>query len=186
MWYGLTQRPGWEHSGFFSSRSPSKYQERSWHKRYNIQEHWRLDEAQSNTIYVPVLSSGIALNKITMTRSSRQTFTEKHKSIFNLKSFKEQTLSACRKQSIRRIFPFWSGLERTHIDCRLPVMLWTKSSRHSCVMSLRNFPSRRDAHFCLTSGFSFWKVNLDKFLNVQDDMTSLSYLKFIFAMPLFL
>lgn len=43
MWYGLTQRPGWRHSWLFSSLSPS------------------------------VLSRGIALNRITITRSSRHT-----------------------------------------------------------------------------------------------------------------
>jgi len=36
----------------------------------------------------------------------------------------------------------------------LPVMLSTKSSRHSCAMSFLNLPSKRDAHFCFTSGFS--------------------------------
>ena len=56
---------------------------------------------------------------------------------------------------MRLILPFWSGLERTHMAGFLPVMLKTKSSRHSCVMSLRSLPSRRLAHFCFTSGFSF-------------------------------
>ena len=49
MWYGLTQSPGWRQSGDFSSLSPS------------------------------VLSSGTALNRMTWTRSSRQTWGNKFK-----------------------------------------------------------------------------------------------------------
>lgn len=44
MWYGFTHKPGCKQSGFFSKRSPS------------------------------VLSSGIALNNITITRSKRHTY----------------------------------------------------------------------------------------------------------------
>ena len=107
MWCGLTQRLGCTQLRAFSSLSPS------------------------------VLSRGMALKRITMTRSSRH------------------TLSACRRQSIRRILPFWSGLLRTHTAGPLPVMLSTKSSRHSCVMSFRSLASSREAHFCFTSAFSF-------------------------------
>ncbi len=64
------------------------------------------------------------------------------------------TLSACLRQSIRLILPFWSGLERTHMAGFFPVMERTKSSRHSWAMSFRSFPSRRLAHFCFTSSFS--------------------------------
>lgn len=73
-----------------------------------------------------------------------------------------RTLSACRKQSMRLIFPFWSGFDKTHIDWRFPVILSTKSSLHSCVMSFRSLPNNREAHFCFTSAFSFciqWKVH---------------------------
>ena len=49
MWYGLTQSPGWRQSGDFSSLSPS------------------------------VLSSGTALNRMTWTRSNRQTWRNKFK-----------------------------------------------------------------------------------------------------------
>ena len=65
-----------------------------------------------------------------------------------------QTLSACRRQSMRRILPFWSGLERTQTGARRPLTHSTKSSRLSATMSLRNFASRRDAHFCFTSAVS--------------------------------
>ena len=67
------------------------------------------------------------------------------------------TLSACLRQSILRIFPFWSGFDRTHMAGFLPVMERTKSSRHSWAISFRSFPSRREAHFCFTSTFSAWK-----------------------------
>lgn len=78
-----------------------------------------------------------------------------------------RTLSACLRQSMRLILPFWSGLDRTHMAGFLPVMLSTKSSRHSCVMSLRSLPSRRLAHFCFTSGFSFYKTqNISWFRNI--------------------
>lgn len=116
MWYGFTQRPGCRHSGFFSKRSPS------------------------------VLSNGMALNRITITRSRRQ------------------TLSACLKQSIRRILPFWSGFDRTQMDFRLPIIDWTKSSRLSCVISFLSLPKRRDAHFCFTSVFSFCKLHKYKII----------------------
>lgn len=112
MWCGLTHRFDLWQSGDFSSLSPS------------------------------VLSSGIALKRITMTRSKRQ------------------TLSAWRRQSMRRILPFWSGLLRTQIGGRLPVTLRTKSSRCSCAMSLRSFARRRDAHFCFTSAFSFCQTQV--------------------------
>ena len=69
------------------------------------------------------------------------------------------TLSACLRQSILRIFPFWSGFDRTHMAGFLPVMERTKSSRHSWAISFRSFPSRREAHFCFTSTFSAWKKN---------------------------
>lgn len=69
------------------------------------------------------------------------------------------TLSACLRQSILRIFPFWSGFDRTHMAGFLPVMESTKSSRHSWAMSFRNFPRRREAHFCFTSTFSACKEN---------------------------
>lgn len=49
MWYGFTHKPGWAHSAAFSNLSPS------------------------------VLSNGIALNKITITRSNLQTCKEKNK-----------------------------------------------------------------------------------------------------------
>ena len=68
------------------------------------------------------------------------------------------TLSAWRKQSILRIFPFWSGLERTHIAGFFPVMERTKSSLHSWAMSFLSFPRSREAHFCFTSGFSAYKM----------------------------
>ena len=67
------------------------------------------------------------------------------------------TLSACLRQSILLIFPFWSGLDKTHIAGFFPVIDKTKSSRHSWAMSLRSFPSNLLAHFCLTSAFSDWK-----------------------------
>ena len=110
IWCGLTHRFGCKQSCDFSSLSPS------------------------------VLSRGIALNNITITKSKRQ------------------TLSACLRQSILRILPFWSGLLSTQIGGRLPVTLKTKSSRHSWLMSFRSFARRRDAHFCFTSGFSFWQT----------------------------
>lgn len=106
MWWGWTQSPGLEHCGDFTRRSPS------------------------------VLSSGIPLNKITITRSNLQ------------------TLSAWRRQSILRILPFWSGLERTQHGGFFPVTVSTKSSRYSGRISFRNLARSRDAHFCLTSGFS--------------------------------
>jgi len=113
IWYGLTQSCGLVHSTDFSSLSLS------------------------------VLSSGIALNRITITRSSRQ------------------TLSAWRRQSIRRIFPFWSGFERTQsVVAALPVLIHCmKPSRHSWVMSFRNFASRRIAHFWRTSTASLCEHN---------------------------
>lgn len=77
------------------------------------------------------------------------------------------TLSACRKQSILLILPFWSGLDRTHMAGFLPVMLSTKSSLHSCVMSFRNFPNSRDAHFCFTSTFSFWNKTIRLKISLQ-------------------
>jgi len=70
------------------------------------------------------------------------------------------TLSACLRQSILLIFPFWSGFERTHMAGFLPVMERTKSSRHSWAMSFRNLPNSREAHFCLTSGFSAYEKNI--------------------------
>lgn len=108
MWCGFTQRVGCEQIGDFSKRSPS------------------------------VDSNGMALNRITITRSSRQ------------------TLSACLKQSMRRILPFWSGLLKMHWICFLPVIPSTNSSRNSCDISLRNFPSNLEAHFCLASKPSHW------------------------------
>ena len=108
---GFTQRFGCRQSGDFSKRSPS------------------------------VLSNGIALNRITITKSKRH------------------TLSACRRQSMRRIFPFWSGFESTQTGGRFPVILMTKSSRHSWVISFRSFAKSREAHFCLISAFSFWNKN---------------------------
>ncbi|MEE6527288.1 hypothetical protein FKM82_028562 [Ascaphus truei] len=77
------------------------------------------------------------LNRMTITRSSLQ------------------TLSACRRQSILLIFPFWSGLDSTQVAAFLPVIDSTKSSRNSGRMSLRSLASRREAHFCFTSAFSF-------------------------------
>lgn len=68
----------------------------------------------------------------------------------------KHTLSAWRRQSIRLILPFWSGLDSTHMAGFLPVMLSTKSSLHSCVMSFLSLPNSLDAHFCFTSTFSFW------------------------------
>ena len=106
MWYGLTQSIGWEHSVDFSSLSLS------------------------------VLSSGIALNRITITRSRRQ------------------TLSAWRRQSIRRIFPFWSGFEMTHsVFAAIPPVLMhcMKPSRQSCTISFCSFASNCIAHFWRTS-----------------------------------
>ena len=44
----------------------------------------------------------------------------------------------------------------------LPVIESTKSSLHSWAMSLRSFPSSRDAHFCFTSGFSAWSKGGEK------------------------
>ena len=67
-----------------------------------------------------------------------------------------QTLSACLRQSILLIFPFWSGLDRTHIAGFFPVIDNTKSSRHSWAMSFLSFPSSLLAHFCFTSDFSAW------------------------------
>lgn len=66
------------------------------------------------------------------------------------------TLSACLKQSILLILPFWSGLLSTQLTLFLPVIPRTKSSLHSWVMSFLNFPNRRDAHFCFTSSLSFY------------------------------
>jgi len=111
MWYGLTQSAGCVHSSDFSNRSLS------------------------------VLSSGIALKSITITRSRRQ------------------TLSACRRQSMRRIFPFWSGFERTQsVAAVLPRFTHSmKPSRHSCLMSFRSFASSRIAHFWRISTNSVWK-----------------------------
>ena len=68
----------------------------------------------------------------------------------------QQTLSACLKQSIRLILPFWSGFDKTQTVGLFPVILKTKSSRHSCVMSFLNFPNSLEAHFCFTSAFSFY------------------------------
>lgn len=72
---------------------------------------------------------------------------------------RRHTLSACLKQSILLIFPFWSGFDRMQDMLFFPVIPYTKSSRHSCVMSFLSFPSKREAHFCFTSIFSFchWK-----------------------------
>ena len=106
MWCGWTHRPGLVHCGDLTSRSPS------------------------------VLSRGLPLNRMTITRSSRH------------------TLSAWRRQSMRRILPFWSGLDSTQQGGFFPVMVSTKSSRNSGRMSLRSLASRREAHFCLISGFS--------------------------------
>ena len=72
------------------------------------------------------------------------------------------TLSACRKQSIRLILPFWSGFDRTHMAGFFPVIESTKSSRHSWAMSFRSFPRSREAHFCFTSGFSACKASKDQ------------------------
>jgi len=114
MWYGLTHSVGWQHSADFSNRSLS------------------------------VLSSGIALNRIIITRSSRH------------------TLSAWRRQSMRRIFPFWSGFERTQTVAAVLALSThcMKSSRHSCLMSFRNFASRRVAHLWRTSTDSLCKWNI--------------------------
>ena len=73
-----------------------------------------------------------------------------------------RTLSACRKQSIRLILPFWSGFDRTHMAGFFPVIESTKSSRHSWAMSFRSFPRSREAHFCFTSGFSACKASKDQ------------------------
>lgn len=86
-----------------------------------------------------VLSNGMPRNKITITKSSLH------------------TLSAWRRQSIRLIFPFWSGLEITqrHEEPGLfPTTDITKSSLHSCRMSFRSFAKSLEAHFCFTSGAS--------------------------------
>ena len=140
----MTQSPGWRQSGDFSNLSPS------------------------------VLSKGTALNKITCTKSNLQTWKKSYynsllvlyEKILNysflsiLIVFLEcqtLTLSACRRQSILRILPFWSGFESTHIAGFFPVIDRTKSSRHSWAMSFRNFPNSLDAHFCFTSGFSAYK-----------------------------
>lgn len=91
---------------------------------------------------------------------------------------------------MRLIFPFWSGFDKTHIDWRFPVILSTKSSLHSCVMSFRNLPSKREAHFCFTSAFSFYDENKcmslilhhQKFTNPFESI----YLQFIFTVFLLL
>lgn len=120
MWCGLTQSVPLWHSIDFSRRSPS------------------------------VLSSGMALNRITMTKSSLH------------------TLSACLKQSMRLILPFWSGFDRTHVGALFPVILNTKSSRYSCLMSFLNLASSLEAHFDFTSCFSFYKQNY-KMTNTRND-----------------
>ena len=81
------------------------------------------------------------------------------------------TLSACLRQSILLIFPFWSGFESTHMAGFFPVMDSTKSSLHSWAMSFRSFPNNRLAHFCFTSAFSALKnefynkgVEMSKFI----------------------
>lgn len=81
-------------------------------------------------------SSGKAWKSIAMTRSSRH------------------TLSACRRQSIRRIFPFWSGVERTQQGRICPVTALSRYSRCSGRISLRNLARSCEAHFLLTSGSS--------------------------------
>ena len=129
MWWGWTQSPGLEHCGDFTRRSPS------------------------------VLSSGIPLNKITITRSNLQ------------------TLSAWRRQSILRILPFWSGLERTQHGGFFPVTVRTKSSRYSGRISFRNLASSRDAHFCLTSGFSLSNSSFTA-LSSSFDMRFSCFLKY--------
>lgn len=80
------------------------------------------------------------LNKMTITRSRRH------------------TLSACRRQSIRRIFPFWSGFDNMHTAGLCPVTQRTKSSRQWGCISFLNLPSNRPAHFCLISTRSFCKL----------------------------
>lgn len=64
------------------------------------------------------------------------------------------TLSACRRQSMRLIFPFWSGFDRTQHAAFFPVIDKTKSSLHSGLMSFLSLARRRLAHFCLT-----WESN---------------------------
>ena len=89
-----------------------------------------------------VLSNGMALKSTTITRSRRH------------------TLSACLRQSMRLILPFWSGLLNTHMAGFLPVTLSTKSSRHSGRMSFRSLARSREAHFCFNSGLSFISSSL--------------------------
>lgn len=129
MWWGWTQSPGLEHCGDFTRRSPS------------------------------VLSRGIPLNKITMTRSNLH------------------TLSAWRRQSILRILPFWSGLERTQHGGFFPVTVRTKSSRYSGRISFRNLARSREAHFCLTSGFSLSSSSFTA-LSSSFDMRFSCFLKY--------
>ena len=86
-----------------------------------------------------VLSKGMPRNKITITKSSLH------------------TLSAWRRQSIRLIFPFWSGFEMTQRQDEpslFPTTDITKSSLHSWRMSFRSLARSLEAHFCFTSGAS--------------------------------
>lgn len=129
IWWGCTHSPGLEHCGDFTRRSPS------------------------------VLSSGIPLNKITITRSNLQ------------------TLSAWRRQSILLILPFWSGLERTQHGGFFPVTVRTKSSRNSGLISFRSFARSLDAHFCFTSGFSLSSSSFTA-LSSSFDMRFSCFLKY--------
>lgn len=146
MCLGWTQRMGLEHWSPLTRRSPS------------------------------VLSSGIPLNKMTITRSKRHTCKDTPGGVIwehvevpaalrgarqrskcsgrvkrtCLLRWSSGTLSACRRQSMRLILPFWSGFERTQHAAFLPVTESTKSSLHSGLMSFRSLARRRLAHFCFT------------------------------------
>ena len=101
-------------------------------------------------------------------------------SFYNIQiKYNRCTLSACRRQSILRIFPFWSGFESTHIAGFFPVIDNTKSSRHSWAMSFRNFPKSLDAHFCFTSGFSAYKKQVRWHINqrIHDLKNDISFLR---------
>lgn len=52
----------------------------------------------------------------------------------------------------------WSGLDSTQILGSLPVTHFTKLSRQSGWMSLRNLLNSRPAHFCFVSGFEAYKL----------------------------
>lgn len=73
---------------------------------------------------------------------------------------RRQTLSACLRQSIRLIFPFWSGVDRTQHDRICPVTDFKRYSRCSGLMSFLSLASSCEAHFLFTSGSSLSSSSL--------------------------